>query len=216
MYVLETLKKTFEQVTGVGKPSSASMQRFIRRRKPHAIMFHDDGAVPNNPTLPFVHYRSPVRLTHAPDAAAVLEELFESNGWSGSWRNGIYDFLHYHSGTHEVLGIARGYARVRFGGRDGKLVALRAGDVVILPAGTGHQRVSASRDLLVVGSYTAAGQYDECKDSAKEHAHALQSIPQVALPARDPVYGPAGPLLDCWNGDKVSRRRQSEHDSARS
>ena len=84
--------------------------------------------------------------------------------------------LHYHSGTHEVLGIARGHARVRFGGRNGKIVALRAGDVVILPAGTGHQRVSASRDLLVVGAYTAADQYDECKGSPEEHARALQSI----------------------------------------
>ncbi len=141
--------------------------------------------IPNNPTLPFIHYRSPVRLTHAPDPAAVLEKLFESNGWSDSWRNGIHDFLHYHSGTHEVLGIARGHARGRFSGRNDKIVALRAGDVVILPAGTGHKRVSASRDLLVVGAYTAAGQYDECKGSPKEHAHALESIKQVRLPALD-------------------------------
>ena len=178
--------------------------------------FDDDGAIPNNPTLPLVHYRSPVRLTHAPDSAAVLEELFASNGWGGSWRNGIYDFLHYHSGSHEVLGIARGHARVHFGGRNGKIVALRAGDVVILPAGTGHQRVAASRDLLVVGAYTAAGQYDECKGSPEEHAHALQSIPRVALPARDPVYGADGPLLDCWSRDKASRRPGSEQHSPRS
>jgi hypothetical protein len=125
MYVLETLKKTFGQITGVGRPSSASMHRFIRRRKAHASMFRDDGAIPNNSTLPFVHYRSPVRLTHAPDPAAVIEELFESNGWGGSWRNGIYDFLRYHSGTHEVLGIAHGHARVRFGGRNGKIVLRR-------------------------------------------------------------------------------------------
>src|SRR5258707_8189913 len=205
MYVLESLKKTFEQITGVGKPSAASLHRFIRRRKAHAGIFHDDGAIPNNPILPFIHYRSPVRLTHAPDPAAVLEELFECNGWSDSWRNGIYDFLHYHSGTHEVLGIARGHARVRFGGRDGKIVTLRAGDVVILPAGTGHQRISASRDLLVVGAYTAAGQYDECKGSPEEHARALQSIPKVRLPARDPVYGADGPLLDSWTGGEASR-----------
>jgi len=215
MYVLETLKKTFEQVTGVGKPSSASMHRLIRRRKAHASMFRDDGAIPNNPTLPFVHYRSPVRLTHAPDPAAVFEELFESNGWGGSWRNGIYDFLHYHSGTHEVLGIARGHARVRFGGRNGKIVALRAGDVVILPAGTGHQRISASRDLLVVGAYTAADQYDECKGAPEEHTRALQSIPQVRPPARDPVYGAAGPLFDCWIGGQASRRPGLEDHSAR-
>jgi uncharacterized protein YjlB len=206
MYVLESLKKAFEQVTGVGKPSAASMHRFIRRRKAHTSMFRDDGTIPNNPTLPFIHYRRPVRLTHAPDPAAVLEELFESNGWGDSWRNGIYDFLHYHSGTHEVLGIARGHARVRFGGRNGKIVALRAGDVVILPAGTGHQRVSASPDLLVVGAYTAAGQYDECKGSPEEHAHALQSIPKVRLPTRDPVYGAHGPLFDSWMGDEANRR----------
>jgi uncharacterized protein YjlB len=198
MYLLETLKKTFEQVTGAGKPSSASLQRFIRRRKAHATTFEDDGAIPNNPRLPFIHYRSPVRLAHAQDPAAVFEQLFEANGWTGSWRNGIYDFLHYHSGTHEVLGIARGHARVRFGGDSGKIVALRAGDVAILPAGTGHQRVSASRDLLVVGAYPSVGEYDECKGSRSEHERAVKSIARVPPPARDPVYGAAGPLLDLW------------------
>jgi uncharacterized protein YjlB len=198
MYVLETLKKTFEQVTGIGKHSSASMRRFIRRRKAHAFLFADDGAIPNNSRLPFIHYRSPVRLTPAQDPAAVFEDLFASNGWKDSWRNGIYDYLHYHSRTHEVLGIARGHARVRFGGDSGKLIELRAGDVVILPAGTGHQRVSASRDLLVVGAYPASGTYDECKGSSKEHARALKSIPRVRLPGKDPVYGVAGPLLDFW------------------
>jgi|SRR6267154_522926 len=133
MYVLETLKKMFEQVTSVGKRSSASMRWFIRRRKAHRAMFEDDGAIPNNSRLPFIHYRSPVRLTHAQDPAAVFEDLFESNGWRDSWRNGIYDYLHYHSTTHEVLGIARGHARVGFGGDGGKIIQLRAGDVVILP-----------------------------------------------------------------------------------
>jgi uncharacterized protein YjlB len=198
MYVLETLKKTFEQATGIGKPSSAAMRGVVRRRKAHAMMFKDDGAIPNNPKLPFILYRSPVRLAHAPDPAAVLEELFESNGWRDSWRDGIYDYLHYHSATHEVLGIARGHARVRFGARMGKIIALRPGDVAILPAGTGHQRVFASRDLLVVGAYPPAGKYDECKGSSEEHERALRSIPKVRLPAKDPVYGADGPLVDLW------------------
>jgi uncharacterized protein YjlB len=198
MYVLETLKKMFEQVTSVGKRSSASMRWFIRRRKAHRAMFEDDGAIPNNSRLPFIHYRSPVRLTHAQDPAAVFEDLFESNGWRDSWRNGIYDYLHYHSTTHEVLGIARGHARVGFGGDGGKIIQLRAGDVVILPAGTGYKRVSASRDLLVVGAYPPSGKYDECKGSSEEHERALKSIPKVQLPARDPVYGADGPFLDFW------------------
>src|ERR1700692_4138248 len=133
MYVLETLKRTFEQITGVGKHSFASMHRFIRRRKAHAVTFEDDGAIPNNVRLPFIHYRGPVRLTHAQDPAAVFEDIFESNGWKDSWRNGIYDFLHYHSSTHEVLGVARGHARVWFGGGGGKIVQLRGGALVILP-----------------------------------------------------------------------------------
>jgi uncharacterized protein YjlB len=198
MYVLETLKKTFEQVTGLGRHSAAAVRGFIRRRKAPAVMFEDDGAIPNNSRLPLIHYRSPVRLRRAQDPAAVFEDLFGANGWKDSWRNGIYDYLHYHSRTHEVLGIARGHARVRFGGDSGKMVELRAGDVVILPAGTGHQRVSASRDLLVVGAYPASGEYDECKGSSEEHERALKSIPDVRLPAKDPVYGREGPLLDFW------------------
>ena len=170
-------------------------------------MFDDDGIIPNNPKLPLVHYRTPVRVSDFDDAAAVFEELFGRNGWKDSWRNGIYDYVHYHSKTHEVLGIARGHARVKFGGAAGKTLKLTAGDVVILPAGTGHQRLSASKDLLVVGAYPRAGEYDECEVSPDEHKRALQSIPAVPLPAKDPVYGSDGPLLDVWRGSRRSARR---------
>jgi uncharacterized protein YjlB len=70
---------------------------------------------------------------------------------------------------------------------------LNAGDVVILPAGTGHQRLSASGDFLVVGGYPPSGTYDECT-SLEGPLRALRSIPKVALPRKDPVYGAAGPL----------------------
>jgi uncharacterized protein YjlB len=198
MYIVETLKKTFESVTGRGKPSAQQLRRSIRRRKAQATMFKDDGSIPNNPKLPFIHYRSPVSLPDAVDGAAVFEDLFRRNGWRDSWRNGIYDYVHYHSSTHEVLGIARGHARVRFGGNEGKVFELAAGDVAILPAGTGHQCLSASKDLLVVGAYPAGGKYDECTGSAAEHARAVKAIAKVPLPAKDPVYGADGPLRDCW------------------
>jgi uncharacterized protein YjlB len=87
----------------------------------------------------FVIYKSAVRLPEALDPAAVFEDLFESNGWGGSWRDGIYDYAHYHSRIHEVLGIARGSGRVQFGGPKGRTLVLKAGDVAILPAGMGHQ-----------------------------------------------------------------------------
>ena len=84
---------------------------------------------------------------------AIFEELFERNGWADSWRNGVYDYLHFHSRIHEVMGVARGSAVVQFGGRRGRRLRLKAGDVVILPAGTGHRSVSASKNFLVVGAY---------------------------------------------------------------
>jgi len=198
MFALETLQKSFEQVTGLGRRTSASVRRFIRLRRAHTARFRDDGTIPNNARLPLIYYRSPVRLAGAGDPAQVFEQLFESNGWTDTWRDGIYDYVHYHSGTHEVLGIARGHARVRFGGRPGRIIALHAGDVAILPAGTGHQRVSGSQDLLVVGAYPAGGHYDECRGSLKQRERARSSIPQVPLPARDPVYGAEGPLVDLW------------------
>jgi len=88
--------------------------------------------------------------------------------------------------------------RVRFGGNEGKTIALRSGDVVILPAGTGHQRISASKNLLVVGAYPRSGSYDECMPLPEHHARALKSIPKVPTPAKDPVYGRSGPLQELW------------------
>src|SRR5258707_6797587 len=113
--------------------------------------FADDGIVPNNPALPLVVYRG--ALPAAGDRAGACERMFARHGWPDSWRNGIYAHHHYHSTAHEVLGIARGSARVRLGGENGSTVDLRAGDVVGIPAGVAHKRESASEDLLVIGSY---------------------------------------------------------------
>jgi uncharacterized protein YjlB len=120
-----------------------------------------------------------------------MEDLFEKTGWGDSWRNGIYDYVHYHSRIHEVLGIARGKGTVRFGGNKGRTFQLRAGDVAILPAGTGHQCLAASADFLVVGAYPPSGTYDECTKS-EEHARALKTIPKVGRPRKDPVYSSEG------------------------
>ena len=79
--------------------------------------------------------------------------LFERNGWGGAWRNGIYAHHHYHSTAHEVLGVASGSVRVRLGGDGGKTVVLRAGDVVVVPAGVAHKSEGTSPDLVVVGAY---------------------------------------------------------------
>lgn len=204
MYAKETAKRLLERVTGLGRPTRAESAARVRKRKAWQRRFPDDGRIPNNPKLPFIHYRGAVDLAKAADPAAVFERAFEANGWGGSWRNGIYDYAHYHPRTHEVLGIAAGRARVRFGGGQGKIVVLKAGDVVVLPAGTGHQALSASKDLLVVGAYPAQGKYEEFEGSREEHDRALAMIPKVPLPKKDPLYGPRGPLRTLWS--KALRR----------
>jgi uncharacterized protein YjlB len=161
--------------------------------------FTDDGTVPNNP-LPLVVYRG--ALTHDGDRATACERLFERNGWPGAWRNGIYGHHHYHSTAHEVLGIAAGSARVRLGGDAGQTVELRAGDVVVIPAGVAHKRESASADLLVIGSYPQGQRPDHCRAEPAAHDAAVGRIGRVPLPAADPVTGGAGPLLECWRGPR--------------
>jgi uncharacterized protein YjlB len=200
MFLLELFKRSFQQMTGLGRPSAQEASAAARASKPRQYMFADDGSVPNNPALPFLVYGSAVALDGRHDPAAVLEQLFAANGWGDSWRNGVYPFVHYHSAIHEVLGIARGTARVRFGGALGEELALNAGDVAILPAGTGHQRLAASRDFLVVGAYPPHGKYDLCRGSPEEHARAKLSIPKVPLPQKDPLFGSDGALVKLWRG----------------
>ena len=192
--LLEDLKAAGEKITGLAKPGNV----IPRKRQPHTFRFRDDGQTPNNPHFPLLIYRSPVRLDPACDPAAIFETLFAAHGWTDGWRNGIYDFNHFHTGTHEVLGIARGRAKVRFGGAGGRMVELRAGDVIVLPAGTGHERLSKSRDLLVVGAYPKTGRYDEPQPFEVDHAKAVRSIAKVAAPSSDPVYGVKGPLKNLW------------------
>ena len=164
--------------------------------EPLTFCFADDGAIPNNP-LPFLVYRGAIELGDA--AAETIEQTFERNGWGhGMWRNGIYPCPHYHSMIHEVLGIARGRARVRFGGARGEELEVTAGDIAVLPAGTGHQRLSATSDLLVIGAYPPRGRYDLCRGTAVEHTRALTTIAQVPLPDTDPLFGAAGPLTRLW------------------
>jgi uncharacterized protein YjlB len=197
MPMLEDVKKIAENLTGWSRPRRSALSSLIRERKASTFCFKDDGVIPNHPKWPLVVYRGAVRLRDDLDPAAVCEEIFESNGWGDSWRDGIYDYVHYHSRIHEVLGIARGEGRVQFGGRRGRTLRLKAGDVAVLPAGTGHQCLFASKEFLVVGAYPPSGKYDECTGS-EDHKRALSSIPKVGRPRKDPVYGIRGPLLKAW------------------
>jgi uncharacterized protein YjlB len=167
---------------------------------PETFSFADDGSVPNNPKLPFLIYRGAIDLKGSPDPEELVERTFAANRWGEMWRNGIYPYVHYHSMIHEAMGLARGRAKVRFGGNHGREIDIFAGDVCVLPAGTGHQGLWSSPDLVVVGAYPPRGKYDLCRGSKADHARAIAAIADVPLPLTDPVFGATGPLTQLWRG----------------
>lgn len=154
----------------------------------------DAGGIPNS-DLPVLIYRGAL----GNDAGAgQYEQLFAAHGWLGAWRDGIYPFHHFHSTAHEVLGIASGLANVVLGGPDGSRFELEAGDVVVLPAGTGHCNAGSSDDLLVIGAYPDGMRWDLRRGDPAERDEVLANIGRVPLPRADPVTGDDGPLIDRW------------------
>jgi uncharacterized protein YjlB len=209
MALLEDVKKLAGKATGWGRPGRQELPALVRARQPRPFKFTDDGVVPNHPRWPLVVYRGAVKLPDKFDPAAVFEDLFDSNGWGDSWRNGVYDYLHYHSRIHEVMGVARGSAVVQFGGKSGRKLTVKRGDVAVLPAGTGHQCLSASDDFLVVGAYPPTGTYDVCGTSRAEYDKARKTVPKTPPPRRDPVYGKSGALLALWKRAKPTRAKKA-------
>ena len=168
--------------------------------EPQTFTFADDGAIPNS-KLPVLVYRSAV-----PADAAAIERRFAANAWPPAWRNGVHPFQHFHSNAHEALGVARGRATVQFGGPHGETLEVQAGDVVVLPAGTGHCNKGASADLLIVGAYPDnAASPNQHRGNPAEHDTAVRNIAVVAMPNADPVAGAQGPLLRLWHAGETSR-----------
>lgn len=165
------------------------------------LFFHDDGATPNS-HLPVLHYH--VVPKAGSDPAAAVEALFSAHHWVSLWRAGLFDEHHYHSTAHEALAVVRGQARVTLGGEAGQTLRIALGDVLVLPAGTGHRCVESSRDFLVVGAYPRGQEeYDIQRPGGANHAVAKARIARVPLPEADPLAGVAGPLMTAW-GPQVS------------
>jgi len=162
--------------------------------EPDSFVFADDGAIPNS-KLPLLVYRQAV-----PADAAAIERIFTANRWPAAWRGPVHPFHHFHSEAHEVLGVAEGETQVQFGGPGGQVLTVRAGDVVVVPAGVGHCRQSQSDGLVIVGAYPDnTPQRDLRRGEPTEHDQVVRNIGVVPRPPADPVAGAEGPLVRLWD-----------------
>jgi uncharacterized protein YjlB len=172
--------------------------------QPEQLNFKDDGIFPNSP-LPLLFYHQAI-TTEAKDPASIFEERFAENDWTNSWRNGVYFFPHYHSTSHEVLGVYSGTATLRLGGERGRNVEVRAGEVIVIPAGVAHQNISASDDFGVVGAYPDGREWDLLRGFPGERPKADHNIAALPAPENDPIYGAEGPLRRIWKDAGASSK----------
>ncbi|PSL31651.1 uncharacterized protein YjlB [Planomicrobium soli] len=156
--------------------------------------FEDDGRIPNNPTLPVIIYTGAFNKN-----PGEIESIFNRNNWTNSWTDGVFDYHHYHSVTHEVLGVKSGSAKIQLGGEAGQTFDVEIGDVLVLPAGTGHKRLSASNDFQVVGAYPNGAEPDLKTGEQEERPGVLEAILDAPLPEKDPVFGEEGPVMNNWS-----------------
>ena len=143
--------------------------------------------IPNHPRFPVLIYRD----VEAIDGAAAARALFAEHGWGGSWVDGVFDFHHFHSTSHEALAVVAGTATIELGGPQGRAFEVAAGDVLVLPAGTGHRRATARDGFTVVGAYPAGQEnYDLLRgDDPAEVEAARRRIEALPAPPEDPVGG---------------------------
>jgi uncharacterized protein YjlB len=158
--------------------------------EPQTLLLPPGETMPNS-RLPVLIYRGVLE-----GGARGFDALFRTNGWGGTWRNGVYDYDHYHSNAHEVLGVDSGRATIQLGGDVGQPVEVEAGDVLVLPAGTGHRRIERSSDFSVSGAYPPGQEH--CDLHRARSPETELRISKVPLPVTDPVRGKDGILMRLW------------------
>lgn len=159
----------------------------------NTLNFDDDGQIPNNPYLPVLVYQSVFSKTDD------LRHILSTNQWGNAWEAGVFSYHHYHSNSHEVLLVINGTAQLILGGRNGTPISITEGDVLILPAGTGHKLISQTNNFTVMGAYPNSQSYDICVGKASERPQNLYHIENVSIPNTDPIFGSHGPLKQHWN-----------------
>jgi uncharacterized protein YjlB len=160
------------------------------------FVLEKNGWVPNNPHLPVVFYKDVFPAEQLAVTFADVEEMFRQHGWEPRWRDGVYRYHHYHTTAHEVLGFASGSARLQLGGPNGREIAVKKGQALLLPCGVAHRCLEADDDFLAVGAYPPGQDWDLCKTTPTPEQ--LDRIEHFPIPDSDPVEGKNGVMCDVW------------------
>ena len=156
----------------------------------------DDGIFPNS-ELPIVYYPGVLDLPHL-FPALTIKNLFRKNNWSNSWKQGIFTYHHYHSITHEVLGIVKGETLLQLGGENGITLFVERGDVLVIPAGVAHMNLGEENDIVCVGAYPDGKDYNMKYGKVRERPTADENIASTPIPKTDPVFGNQRGLVKLW------------------
>lgn len=159
------------------------------------ITLRDDGIFPNS-HLPVLLYKCILDLPLLFPATHV-KNLFEKHGWLNSWDAGIFEYHHYHSITHEVLGVYEGKTMLLLGGEHGVQINIEKGDVLLIPAGVAHKNLGNEDDVSVVGAYPDGDTYDMNYGKRGERPGTDENIQKVPIPPSDPL-GTENNLLSIW------------------
>lgn len=147
-----------------------------------------NGMLPNS-RFPLLIHRNAVP---GGGVEAVMSR-FRANGWFNNWRYpGVYTYPHFHSTTHECLGVAAGWMEVDMFGEGGTRIRLETGDILVIPAGVSHCMVANSDDIMMVGGYPEGRDWDNVQErflSEEMRRAAAKRIMMLPIPARDPATG---------------------------
>ncbi|KAL4784419.1 hypothetical protein BJX76DRAFT_367627 [Aspergillus varians] len=157
---------------------------------------------PNN-SLPVLHYKNVLPL---PRTEEETTKLLTAHKWEKRLLGymGAISVSHFHPNTHECYGIFQGVSTLLLGaaGWDGVSnvglrITVHTGDVIVLPAGTGHSSVESTDDYRYIGPGCPRWRNEFGKKPIDGKTF-RDEIAGVAYPEEDPVYGRDGPLMQLW------------------
>ena len=153
-----------------------------------AFMSKPEGRIPNSRFPLLVH-----RAAIAGGGVEAVKERFRQNGWGNNWQYpGVYEYAHFHSTSHECLGCAAGWMEIHLSVEGWKKLRIKAGDVIVMPAGVSHEMVGHSSDVMMCGGYAGGRDWDNIQEAyltPELYRAACKRIMMLPVPDKDPATG---------------------------